>query len=172
MKRICWFWTGMAWVLTLVAVTGGVALADDAAKSLAGAKRLVCAFTQGSTAGFTPNGKASVRPALDPTRPGLAISLTDREKNRAVLEEDDEETAGVLLPTASGLSVAARFPDGGVSLVTVYPLFAGGADNFLMVASRHGAGLEPHMTQRYGLCRLASEKVPPAPPVPPAAPHK
>jgi len=153
-------------VLAVVAGAGRNAWAGDPAKTLLAAKRLVCAFTQGTTAGFTPNGRASIRPPLDPNTPGLAIAVVDREKNRAVLEEDDQETPGVLLPTSAGLSVVARYPDGAVGLVTVYPVYAGGADSFLMAASRHGAGLEPHMSQRYGLCRSGPEAkaVPAAPP--------
>lgn len=147
------------------------ALAGDPGRELFAARRLTCAFVQGITAGFTPQGHVSIKPPLDPNTPGLAIQIVDREKNRAVLEEDNRETAGVFMTASTGISVLARYPDGGVTLVTVYPMYSGGSDNFLMVSSSHGATTEPKMSQRYGLCRVAVE--PPAlPPAPPVAPEQ
>ncbi|MHC1789815.1 hypothetical protein [Solidesulfovibrio sp.] len=155
-------------LLALVVLTSRAARAEEAHKTLAATKRLACAYTQGIGAVFTPQGRVSLRPPLDPNTPGLTINIVDRAKNRAVLEEDDLETPGVLMTAATGLSVMARYPDGGVTMVTVYPVYAGASDNFLMVSSRHGAGSEPQMSQRYGFCRPGVE-TPPPPPAPPAA---
>jgi hypothetical protein len=143
----------------------GRALAGDPARELFAANRLACAFTHGITAGFTPQGGVSVKPPLDPNTPGLTIDIVDRDKKRAKLEEDDRETAGSFLESPVGLHVMARYPDGGMVLVTVYPFYSGASDNFLMVASHHEAGTMPKMRQRYGLCRLA-ETPPPVPPAP------
>lgn len=72
--------------------------------------------------------------------------------------------------STEGLTVFVRYPGGGVTVVTVYPMYSGASDSFLMVSSHHGAATMPAMSQRYGLCRLASE-TPAAPaPAPPAAP--
>ncbi len=161
-------WAAAA-VLAAVAVAQPLScLAGDPARELAAARRLACAYVQGVTAGFTPQGRVAIKPPLDPNTPGLTISLTDPEKKRAVLEEDAQETPGVYLVTDSGLTVFARYPGGGVAVVTVYPLYSGASDSFLMVASHHGATTTPAMSQRYGLCRLASET--PAAPPPPVAP--
>lgn len=155
--------------LTAATLPAGRALAGDPARELFAANRLACAFTHGVSAGFTPQGGVSVKPPLDPNTPGLTIDITDRDKKRAKLEEDDRETAGSFLESPVGLHVMARYPDGGMVLVTVYPFYSGASDNFLMVASHHDAGTMPTMRQRYGLCRVA-ETPPPAPPAPPPAP--
>lgn len=142
------------------------ARAEDPGRALFAAGRLACAYIQGINAVFTPQGKVSLKPPLDPNTPGLTIAIVDREKNRAVLEEDDRETPGVLMTTPSGLSVMARYPDGGVTMVTVFPVYSGASDNFIMVSSRHGAGSEPQLSQRYGFCRPGVETPPPPPPAP------
>lgn len=152
---------------------GSAGAADDPATVLFAAKRLACAFTHGINAGFTPQGGVSIKPPLDPNTPGLTIAIVDREKKRAVLEEDDRETPAVFSQSPTGLYVVGRYPDGGMVLVTVYPIYSGGSDNFLMVASHHDAGTMPRMMQRYGLCRLADTpaKTAPAPAAPPPG-HK
>jgi len=155
--------TGLFLILCAVPVR-----ADDAGQALFAAGRLACAYSQGMNAVFTPQGKVSLKPPLDPNTPGLTIAIADRAKNRAVLEEDDLETPGVLMITPSSVSVMARYPDGGVTVVTVYPVHSGASDSFLMVSSRHGVGSEPQISQRYGFCRPASETPPPPPPPPPA----
>lgn len=142
------------------------AMAEDPGRALFAAGRLACAYMQGINAVFTPQGKVSLKPPLDPNTPGLTIAIVDRERNRAVLEEDDRETAGVLMTTPAGLSVMARYPDGGVTMVTVFPIYSGASDNFIMVSSRHGAGSEPQLSQRYGFCRPGVETPPPPPPPP------
>ena len=160
------------WVLAicLMILTGGQALAEEPAKILATTKRLACAYSQGMNAVFTPQGRVNLKPPLDPNTPGLTIAITDRAKNRAVLEEDSLETPGVLTVSPIGLSVMARYADGGVTMVTVYPVHAGASDNLLMVSSRHGAGGEPQVSQRYGFCRPGQETPLPAePPAPPPA---
>lgn len=151
--------TGLALVLT-----AAPARAEDPGQALFAAARLACAFSQGMNAVFTPQGRVSLKPPLDPNTPGLTIAIVDRARNRALLEEDDRETPGVLMTTASSLSVMARYPDGGVAVVTVYPVHSGASDNYLMVASRHGVGSEPQISQRYGFCRPAVETPPPPPP--------
>jgi hypothetical protein len=168
MKRILRVW-GLAAVWFVMAGAAHPVMAGDPAKELFAAKRLACAFVQGVTAGFTPQGNVSVKPPLDPNTPGLAIEIVDRENKRALLEEDARETTGVFMTTPTGLTVMARYPDGGVTLVTVYPMYSGASDNFLMVSSHHGASTAPRMTQRYGLCRIgaAPSETPPA--SPPAA---
>ncbi len=145
---------------------------DDAARALFAAKRLACAFSHGVVAGFSPQGGVSVKPPLDPNTPGLTIDLVDADKKRAVLEEDDRETAGAFATSPMGLHVMARYPDGGMALVTVYAKYSGASDNFLMVASHHEAGTMPKVGQRYGLCRVAETPPPAAPaPPPPAGGH-
>ena len=156
---------GLALVLT-----AGLARAEEPSQALFAAARLACAYSQGMNAAFTPQGRVSLKPPLDPNTPGLTIAIVDRAKNRALLEEDDLETPGVLMTTPSSLSVMARYPDGGVTVVTVYPVHSGASDNFLMVSSRHGVGNEPQMSQRYGFCRPGVETPPPPPPPPPPAP--
>ena len=141
---------------------------DDPGQALFAANRLACAYSQGLNAVFTPQGRVSLKPPLDPNTPGLTIAVVDRAKNRALLEEDERETPGVLMTTSSSLSVMARYPDGGVTVVTVYPVYSGASDSFLMVSSRHGVGSEPQMSQRYGFCRPGVETPPPPPPPPPA----
>ncbi|QAZ68211.1 hypothetical protein [Solidesulfovibrio carbinolicus] len=161
-----------SWMLAvcLSILTSGQALAEEPAKILATTKRLACAYSQGLSAVFTPQGRVSLKPPLDPNTPGLTIAVTDRAKNRAVLEEDALETPGVLMVSPAGLSVMARYADGGVTMVTVYPVHAGASDNLLMVSSRHGAGSEPQVSQRYGFCRPGQETPLPAePPAPPPA---
>ena len=161
-----------SWMLAvcLSILTSGQALAEEPAKILATTKRLACAYSQGLNAVFTPQGRVSLKPPLDPNTPGLTIAITDRGKNRAVLEEDALETPGVLMVSPAGLSVMARYADGGVTRVTVYPVHAGASDNLLMVSSRHGAGSEPQVSQRYGFCRPGQETPLPAePPAPPPA---
>ena len=145
------------------------AVAADPAAVLYAAKRLACAFTHGVNAGFTPQGGVTVKPPLDPNTPGLTIDIVDADKTRAKLEEDDRETPAVFTISPIGLHVMARYPDGGMVLVTVYPLYSGASDNFLMVASHHDAATMPKISQRYGLCRVA-ETPPPAAPAP--APQK
>ena len=163
MKRVFWMLAA-----SLLILSGVPALADEPARMLASTKRLACAYSPGMNAGFTPQGRVNLKPPLDPNTPGLTIAITDRAKNRAVLEEDALETPGVLMVTSAGLSVMARYADGGVTMVTVYPVHAGASDNLLMVSSRHGAGSEPHISQRYGFCRPGLETPPPAePPAPP-----
>lgn len=165
MNRFCWM---VAVCLSIL--TSGQALAEEPAKILATTKRLACAYSQGLNAVFTPQGRVSLKPPLDPNTPGLTIAITDRAKNRAVLEEDALETPGVLMVSSAGLSVMARYADGGVTMVTVYPVHAGASDNLLMVSSRHGAGSEPQVSQRYGFCRPGQETPLPAePPAPPPA---
>jgi hypothetical protein len=154
----------------LLMLSGGQALAEEPARILASTKRLACAYSQGQNAVFTPQGRVKLKPPLDPNTPGLTIAITDRAKNRAVLEEDNLETPGVLMVSPAGLSVMARYADGGVTMVTVYPVHAGASDNLLMVSSRHGAGSEPQISQRYGFCRPGQETPLPAePPAPPPA---
>ena len=165
MNRFCWM---LAVCLSLL--TSGQALAEEPAKILATTKRLACAYSQGMNAVFTPQGRVNLKPPLDPNTPGLTIAVTDRAKNRAVLEEDALETPGVLMVSPAGLTVMARYADGGVTMVTVYPVHAGASDNLLMVSSRHGAGSEPQVSQRYGFCRPGQETPLPAePPAPPPA---
>lgn len=171
MKRVS-RWAALTAAGMAVAVGVLPAWAGDPAQELFAAKRLACAYVQGINAGFTPQGHVSIKPPLDPNTPGLSINLVDRDKKKAVLEEDALETAGVYMATAGGLTVFARYPDGGVTVVTVYPMYSGASDNFLMVSSRHGASTMPGMSQRYGLCRLAAEPSaapPPQSPPPPAA---
>lgn len=151
--------------LTLV-LSAAPARAEGPGQALFTAGRLACAYIQGMNAVFTPQGKVSLKPPLDPNTPGLTIAIVDRERNRAVLEEDDRETPGVLMTTPSSLSVMARYPDGGVTMVTVFPVYSGASDNFIMVSSRHGAGSEPQLSQRYGFCRPGVETPPPPPPPP------
>lgn len=166
----------MKGIARLAAVLGTLAVlvpapaagAGDPAGELFAARRLACAFVQGVTAGFSPQGNVSIKPPLDPNTPGLTIEIRDADTRRAVLEEDDRETPGVFMTSPAGLTVMARYPDGGVTLVTVYPMYSGASDNFLMVSSHHGASTAPRMSQRYGLCRPASESRPESPP--PAAP--
>ena len=143
--------------------------AADPAAVLSSAKRLACAFTHGVNAGFTPQGGVTVKPPLDPNTPGLTIDIIDADKKRAKIEEDDRETPAVFTVSPIGLHVMARYPDGGMALVTVYPLYSGASDNFLMVASHHEAATMPKISQRYGLCRVA-DAPPPAAPAP--APQK
>ena len=147
-------------------LTAGPARAEDPGQALFAANRLACAYSQGMNAVFTPQGRVSLKPPLDPNTPGLTIAIVDRAKNRVLLEEDDRETPGVLMTTPSSLSVMARYPNGGVTMVTVYSVYAGASDNFLMVSSLHGSGSEPHMSQRYGFCRPGVETPPPPPPPP------
>ncbi|EFL51002.1 conserved hypothetical protein [Solidesulfovibrio fructosivorans JJ]] len=160
-------------ILVIVLATGPGRAADKkseaAGEVLFAAKRLACAFTHGVVAGFSPRGSVSIKPPLNPNIPGLTISIVDRKAKRVMLEEDDLETPGVYMTGPEGLTAMARYPDGGVTLVTVYPLYSGASDNFLMVASHHGAATMPQMTQRYGLCRVAADAPPPAPTPPPAA---
>jgi hypothetical protein len=165
MKRVISRTAVLAVALSVATATGTPALAGDPSRDLFAANRLSCAYIQGTTAGFTPQGRVSIKPPLDPNTPGLAIDIVDREKNRAVLEEDDRETAGVFMAAPSGLSVLVRYPAGGATLVTVYPVYAGASDNFLMVSSRHGSAAEPQMSQRYGFCRLGTATAP-SPPAP------
>ena len=162
MNRFSWM---LATCLTIL--SGGQALAEEPGKILASTKRLACAYSQGLNAVFTPQGRVSLKPPLDPNTPGLTIAITDRAKNRAILEEDSLETPGVLMVSPAGLSVMARYADGGVTMVTVYPVHAGASDNLLMVSSRHGAGSEPQVSQRYGFCRPGQETPPPPEPAAP-----
>jgi len=165
MKRVFWMVASCLMILS-----GGQALAEEPAKILTTTKRLACAYSQGMNAVFTPQGRVNLKPPLDPNTPGLTIAITDRAKGRAVLEEDSLETPGVLTVSSVGLSVMARYADGGVTMVTVYPVHAGASDNLLMVSSRHGAGSEPQVSQRYGFCRPGQETPLPAePPAPPPA---
>lgn len=160
----CVVWTVLVWV-----AAAGVCPAapqGDPVQELAAARRLACAFTHGVQAGFTPKGAVSIKPPLNPNTPGLTIDIVDRKAGKVVLEEDDLETTGVFMITPQGLTAMVRYPNGGVTVVTVYPLYSGASDNFLMVSSHHGAATMPQMSQRYGLCRIASD----APPPPPAAP--
>ncbi|MEA4856589.1 MAG: hypothetical protein AAGU21_06765 [Solidesulfovibrio sp.] len=157
---------GLALAAAILAAWPGSAPAGDPARELAEAKRLACAYTHGIHAGFNPQGGVSIKPPLDPNTPGLTIDILDRAKKQAVLEEDDRETPGVLGESPMGLSVVARYADGGLALVTVFPVYSGASDSFLMVASHHEPGTMPRMRQRYGLCRLA-EMPPPAAPAPP-----
>ncbi|MFP5258489.1 MAG: hypothetical protein ACLGQH_05650 [Acidobacteriota bacterium] len=150
----------------ILVLSAAPARAEDPGRALFVAGRLACAYIQGINAVFTPQGKVSLKPPLDPNTPGLTIAIVDRERNRAVLEEDDRETPGVLMTTPSGLSVMARYPDGGVTMVTVFPVYSGASDNFIMVSSRHGAGNEPQLSQRYGFCRPGVEPPPPPAPTP------
>lgn len=149
-------WRGLTlWgVLFLTLGTAVGAEAGDPAQDLAAADRLACAFLKGITAGFTPQGGVRMKPPLDPNRPGLTIAITDRAKGRAVLEEDAKETAGAFLISPMGLSVMARDGSGAMTLVTVYARYSGISDNFFMVSSCHSGGPEPHISQRYGLCRV------------------
>ena len=155
-----------ATVLAFFLLTPASVRAEDPGQALFAANRLACAYSQGMNAVFTPQGRVSLKPPLDPNTPGLTIAIADRAKNRALLEEDDRETPGVLMTTPSSLSVMARYPDGGVTVVTVYPVYSGASDSFLMVSSFHGVGSEPHMSQRYGFCRPGIETPPPPPPPP------
>lgn len=152
----------------------GIALAQDASRELLAADRLACAFLSGVTANFSPRGRVAIKPPLDPNTPGLTIDIVDRDKSRAVLEEDERETPGVLLASPMGLTVMARDPGGEMTLVTVFAQYSDVSDNFLMVTSKHAGGTEPRISQRYGLCRTAPAKgAQPAPAPPPApAPHK
>lgn len=143
----------------------------DPARELASAKRLACAFTSGVQAAYTPKGGVSIKPPLNPNAPGLTLDIVDREAKKVLLEEDDRETAGVYMTTQAGLTAMARYPDGGVTVVTVYPLYSGVSDNYLMVSSHHGIGAMPQISQRYGLCRLATDP-PPAAPALPKAPEE
>lgn len=154
-----------------VLASGPARAAGDPAAILAAAKRLACAFTHGVNAGFDARGNVSIRPPLDPNTPGLTIVLVDPAKKRAILEEDNRETPGAYILEPSGLYVVARYPDGGMALITVYPIYSGASDNFLMVASHQGAATMPKVSQRYGLCRVADTPPPPPPPAPPAAGH-
>lgn len=156
---------------SLLVLVGAVpAWAGDPVRELAGAERLSCAFVKGITAVFNQQGGVVLRPPLNPNTPGLAIAITDRSKGLAVLEEDALETPGTLKYGPEGLSVLARDPGGNTTLVTVFPLYAGVSDNFLMVSSRHGVGPRPQLSQRYGMCRAVSATPPaPAPAAPPAA---
>jgi len=153
---------------------GVTAFAGEPEKDLQQADRLACAFLKGITAGFTPQGGVNMKPPLDPNTPGLTIDIADRAKGRAVLEEDDKETAGAFLFSPLGLSVMARDGSGAVTLVTVYAQYSGISDNFLMVSSRHGGGPEPQISQRYGLCRsVPARKATSQPaPAPGGAEHK
>lgn len=159
----------LCWLAGLSAPWTALA-SGDPVRELAGAKRLACAFSQGVTAGFSPQGRVTIRPPLDPNTPGLSIAIVDATKHRAVLEEDDKETSGVFMLTPAGLSVMVRYPDGGVAMVTVYPVYSGASDNFLMVMSQHGVATEPKLSQRYGMCRLGAE--PSAAPAPSPEPKK
>jgi len=158
--------------MVLALAVANRARAGDPAAELAAADRLACAFVKGMTAGFTPQGGVTMRPPLDPNTPGLTIAVTDRAKGRAVLEEGTREIPGMLLVEPMGLTILGRDPSGNVTLVTVFATHAGPSDNFPMVSSFHGAGVQPRMMQRYGLCRVA-QPTPPAPETPPApaAPH-
>ncbi|OLN26765.1 hypothetical protein DVDV_2463 [Desulfovibrio sp. DV] len=158
------------WMVAALVLAAGDARAEEPGRALFAAKRLACAYSQGMNAVFTPQGRVNLKPPLDPNTPGLTIVIADREKNRALLEEDQQETPGVLMTTPVGLTVMARYPDGGVTMVTVYPVHSGASDNYLMVSSRHGAGSEPQISQRYGFCRPGQET--PPPPEPPAPPAK
>ncbi|KHK03503.1 hypothetical protein [Desulfovibrio sp. TomC] len=158
-----------AGMVAAAVLTVGTAQAEDPGKALYAANRLACAYSQGMNAAFNPQGQVKLKPPLDPNTPGLTIAIVDRGKNRAILEEDQLETPGVLMVSPAGLSVMARYADGGVTMVTVYPVHSGASDNYLMVSSRHGAGSEPQVSQRYGFCRPGQETPPPAePPAPPA----
>jgi len=158
---------GMTWALVAV----HPALAGDPTKELLAANRLACGYVQGVVPGFAPQGRVTVKPSLTPDTPGLTIAIVDRSKGRAVLEEDGQETAGAFLTSAAGLTIMARYPDGGTTLVTVYPIYLGASDVFPLVTSRHGAGSEPHISQRYGFCRPAQD-APAAPvPAPPTSGH-
>lgn len=159
-------------VVVLALVVANRARAGDPAAELAAADRLTCAFVKGMTAGFTPQGGVTMRPPLDPNTPGLTIAVTDRAKGRAVLEEGTQEIPGMLLTEPMGLTILGRDPSGNVTLVTIFATHAGASDNFPMVSSFHGAGVQPRMMQRYGLCRVAPSP-PPAPEAPPApaTPH-
>ena len=159
-----------AGMVVAVILTAGPVLAEEPGRALFAASRLACAYSQGMNATFSPQGRVKLKPPLDPNTPGLTIAIVDRGKNRAVLEEDRLETPGVLMTSPAGLSVMARYADGGVTMVTVYPVYAGASDNYLMVSSRHGAGSEPQVSQRYGFCRPGQET--PPPPEPPAPPAK
>lgn len=164
---------GLAGVaLALVLGLAGPARAGDPMGDLAGADRLACAFVKGITAGFTPQGGVLMKPPLDPNTPGLTIAIVDRAKGQARLEEDTLETPGTLKYGPDGLTILARDPGGNTTLVTVFPLYAGVSDNFLMVSSRHGVGPQPQLSQRYGLCRKAAVERPAPAPAAPAAPHK
>lgn len=154
-------------VVMLALVLAGQARAGDPAAALAAADRLACAFLRGMTARFTSQGGVSMRPPLDPNNPGLTVAIKDRTKGRAVLEEGAKETPGLLVSEPMGISILARDPTGTVTLVTVFAKYVGASDNFPMVASQHGAGLQPRMMQRYGLCRVAR----PAPPAPEPKPE-
>lgn len=168
-----------SWLMPVVAVLllggAGPALAGNPMRDLAAADRLACAFLKGITASFTAQGGVLMKPPLDPNTPGLTIAIVDRSKGQAVLEEDTQETPGILKYGPDGLSILARDPAGNTTLVTVFPLYVGVSDNFIMVSSRHGVGVQPQMSQRYGLCRAASatSSVPSAP-TPAASPaaHK
>jgi hypothetical protein len=154
-----------AWLCLAVQPAPAAAPTADPAAVLYAAKRLACAFTHGVNAGFTPQGGVTVKPPLDPNTPGLTIDIIDADKKRAQIEEDDRETPAVYTISPIGLHVMARYPDGGMALVTVYPLYSGASDNFLMVASHHDAATMPKISQRYGLCR-AADAPPPAAPAP------
>lgn len=171
MKRIVavMFFNVLVIALAAGSARGAEKKNEAAGEALFAAKRLACAFTHGVVAGFTPQGSVSIKPPLNPNTPGLTIDIVDRQAKRVVLEEDALETPGVYMTGPAGLTAMARYPDGGMTVVTVYPLYSGASENFLMVASHHGAATMPQMTQRYGLCRVASDAPPPAPTPPPAA---
>lgn len=167
------------WLIPVVVVLllggAGPVLAGNPMQDLAGADRLACAFLKGITASFTAQGGVLMKPPLDPNTPGLTIAIIDRSKGQAVLEEDTQETPGILKYGSDGLTVLARDPAGNTTLVTVFPLYVGVSDNFIMVSSRHGVGPQPQMSQRYGLCRTAPATAPTPPasaPAAPPAPHK
>jgi hypothetical protein len=174
MNRMRRWAAGLAVVVALAAAPSLAAATPPPARDgrpeqeLRAARRLACAYVQGINAGFTPQGRVNIKPPLDPNTPGLSISLIDPDRKRAVLEEDALETPGVYMFSEEGLTVFARYPNGGVTVVTVYPMYSGASDSFLMVSSHHGASTMPAMSQRYGLCRPAAE-APAAPPPPPAA---
>ncbi|WP_428567386.1 MAG: hypothetical protein ACP59X_07785 [Solidesulfovibrio sp. DCME] len=162
----------LAAVLLAAAQAPATALAGDPSQELFTAKRLACAFTHGVNAGFNPQGGVSIKPPLDPNTPGLTIDIIDRTQKKVILEEDARDTPGVFNESATGLNVVARYPDGGMVMVTVFPVYSGASDNFLMVASHHEAGTMPKIRQRYGLCRLAEAPPPPLAPAPAPAAKK
>jgi hypothetical protein len=162
-----------AWALAALVLGGaGPALAGDPVRDLLAADRLACAYLKGITTAFSPQGGVLMKPPLDPNSPGLTIDIIDRAKGRALLEEDDRETPGVLMTAPTGLTVLARDQAGNVTLVTIFAQYSGVSENFLMVSSLHAAGTQPRMSQRYGLCRVvpARESAPPPPAAP--APHQ
>jgi hypothetical protein len=165
-------WRGWLVGLSVMAIGwwGGLAWAGDAGQALPAADRLACAFLKGVTALFTPQGRVVMKPPLDPNSPGLTIDIVDRAKFRAVLEEDDKETPGAFLLSPMGLTVMARDGAGNVTVVTVYAEYSGVSDNFPMVSSLHGGGLEPRISQRYGLCRVVPARAASPAPGPSAVP--